>query len=123
MQPSATGDFMRHPVSTSLLGSLDGAEVEIGVVGLVIEPGAPDDAQPGAGEDAHGMRVIAATLASSRIDAAGPQVGVARVVGQTSDGAAQSMVAGPAKAHAARLARLVGQRDDAGLGGQPIVAG
>ena len=69
------------------------------------------------------MRVIAAACSRAAVDAAGPSVGMARVVGQASDGTAQAMIAGPAEAHAARLARLVGHWHDAGLGGQPIVIG
>ena len=47
---------------------------------------------------------------------------VARVVGQAGDGGAQAVVARPAECDGLGLAGLVGQRGDAGLGGEVIVA-
>ena len=69
------------------------------------------------------MGMIAASLSSCCVQAASPEIGVARVVGHAGDGFAQPMIAGPAKAHAAGLARLIGDRHDASLGGESVIAG
>ena len=94
-----------------------------GFIGCVIGPGTPDDAQPGAREDANCVRMIATAGAGRAVDASSPLIGVARVVGQAGNGLAQAMVAGPSKGHAAGLARLVGDRDGAGLSGQLVEGG
>ena len=41
-----------------LSGERGGGAVECGVVGDAVEPAAVDDADPGAGEDADGVRVV-----------------------------------------------------------------
>ena len=55
---------MRHPVSTRgcLKQPLGGAMLS-GVVGFAIDPCAPEHAQPGAREDANGVRMITAASA------------------------------------------------------------
>ena len=54
-------EVMRHPGSTPLRGSeREGAAVERRVIGFAIHPGTPDHAQPGASQDADGVRMIAA---------------------------------------------------------------
>ena len=59
------GHPVRHPGSTSLAGSeREGAAVKGWVVGLAVGPGTPDHAQPGSGQDADGVGVIAAACAS-----------------------------------------------------------
>ena len=88
---------MRHPVSTpscfeeKLSGAVLGR-----VVGFAIVPGAPDDAQPGTSEDTDGVRVVAASGLCLGVDAGGPGIGVARVVGQAGKSCAQAVIAGPA---------------------------
>jgi hypothetical protein len=110
---------MRHPVSTPICfeEQLSGAMLSR-VVGFAIGPGAPDDAQPGAGEDADGVRVVAAAGLGLGVDMGGPGIGVARVVGHAGESGTQSVVASPAEGDGLGLARLVGDRSDAGLGGE-----
>ena len=96
--------------------------MEVWVVGFAIDPGAPDDAQPGAREDANGVRMVAAARAGLRVDDGRPRRGVARVVGQAGQRGAQAVIAGPAEGHGLGLARGVGDGRDAGLGGELFVA-
>src|SRR2546423_15263707 len=97
---------MRHPVSTSFLQCLDGAEVKFGVVGLAVRPCTPDHPQPGASEDANGMRMVAATLTRSCVDVARPEAGMAGGVGPGGGGAGQGEGAGPAEIHPNPRCRL-----------------
>lgn len=59
-----------------------------GVVGLLVLPAAPDDVQPSAGEDAHGVGVVVASVAGSLVRVSGPGVGVVGVAGEVDDGTA-----------------------------------
>lgn len=80
---------MRHPVSTSrfssgrrvgLWGRVEEREspsVFVDVVGGAALPAAPEDADPSAGEDAHGVRVIAAKQAGRSFDGDGQALGIA----------------------------------------------
>src|SRR5918995_4951007 len=72
---------MRHPVST-LLSRREGlcCFVRLWIVGLMVGPGAPEDPDPGAGQNTDGMGVIAA--ASPLVDVGGPGGGMARIVGE-----------------------------------------
>src|SRR2546421_10134458 len=79
---------MTPPVSTScgdwlcgLPGECGGGAVPGGVVGDAFEPAGPDDADPGAGEDADGVRVVRAAGAGGAGDFRGPGAGVAAVNG------------------------------------------
>ncbi len=114
---------MRHPVSTPSCfeEQLSGAVLS-GVVGFAIVPGAPDDAQPSASEDANGVRVVAAPGLGLGVDVSGPGIGMARVVGQAGKRCAQTVIAGPAEDDRLGLARCVGDGSDAGLGGEVLVA-
>ena len=107
---------MRHPVSTPRRFE-HGLKPAVGgwIVGFAIDPSAPDDTQPGAAEDAHGVRVIATPAACVRVNGGGPCAGMAGVVGQGRQGTAQPVIAGPAEGHGLVLARGVGDRSDAGL--------
>ena len=112
---------MRHPVSTGRESS-DGLELlqgsmPFGLVGLLVAPGAPEDAQPGASEDADGVGMVAAASPSALVDGRGPGRGVARVVGEAGECASQAMVAGPAEEDTECFAALVGDRRDTGFGG------
>jgi hypothetical protein len=60
-----------------------------GVVGGVVLPDAPDDADPGASQDAHGLGVSAGALEGLGVDAGRPWGGVAGVVGEVDDRVAQ----------------------------------
>src|SRR5262245_51143157 len=97
---------MRRPVST--LGCERPVEVAVagGVVGGAVLPDAPDDAQPGAAEDAEGVRVVVAAGAGALVDVVGPGVVLAAVVGEDGDGVAQGFVARPAEAGDFLLARF-----------------
>src|SRR5262245_55238759 len=100
---------MSCPVSTLhrliLLGQLLERAVPVGVVGGVGGPALPDDVDPGAGEDAHGVRVVVAAGSGTGVELGGPGVLVTAVAGEVADGVAQLLVHGPA------------ERDDAGLAG------
>ena len=118
---------MRSPVS-SRLGlilveeSLQGL-VLCGVVGGSVLPALPDDVEPGAGEDADGVRVVVASAAGSVVDVGGPGVGVSGVGGEVADGVAQLFVAGPAEADDSALAGLSGRGRDAGEAEQRLAGG
>ena len=107
---------MRHPVSTPVSsgGAFGCGEMFGGVVWDAVLPGAPEDAHPGAGEDADGVGVLAATGAGSAVDGGGPDTGVSGVVGEACDGEAQPFVAGPAEDDAAAFAGGVGDGADPG---------
>jgi hypothetical protein len=121
---------MTLPVSTSgrvLLSGLSGergcSAVSGGVVRDAVDPAAPDDADPGAGQDAHGVGVVLASAAGVVVDAGGPRAWVAAVVGEGDDRVAESFVAGPAELHRAVLAGLAGDRgDDMALCGELLGA-
>src|SRR3990172_8591618 len=65
---------VRRPVST--LGREEAVEVAVagGVVGGAVLPYAPDDAQPGATEDADRVRVVVAAGEGALVDVFGPGV-------------------------------------------------
>src|SRR5579863_10739726 len=120
---------MTPPVSTSgrdllgrLFGECGGGSVHGGVVGDAVEPAAPYDADPGAGEDADGVGVVLAAGAGVAVDLGGPGAGVPAVVGEGGDGGAEPLVAGPAEVHVAVLAGLAGDRGDAGERGDGVGA-
>src|SRR5215218_884073 len=81
-----------------------------GVVGGVVLPDAPDDADPGASQDAHGLGVSAGALEGLGVGAGRPWGGVAGVVGEVDDGVAQLLVARPAEPDATAGARGAGDR-------------
>ena len=114
---------MRHPVSTPCYVESQRGAMAGWVVGAAIDPHAPQDANPSAGQNADGVWMIAAAGARGGIDTCRPSRSVTRVVGETSDGEAQAMIAGPAEGDAAMLAGLVSQRRHAGLCGQLCVGG
>ena len=117
---------MRHPVSTPALlrgcWEVSGAAVEAGFVGFSGLPATPEDAEPGASEDADSVRMIAAAISGASVDVSGPRRAVARVVGEADDGLAKTLVARPAEGDAALLAGCVGDGSDTGFRGELIVA-
>src|SRR5512147_52933 len=113
---------MRHPVSScESLVVRDGGVMQLLVVEGAIVPGAPKDAYPGAGEDANGMGMIAASAASALVDVCCPGGCVSGVVGEAGDGPSQAMVACPAEDDTAAPGG-VGDRADAGFGGEVVGA-
>ena len=93
------------------------------LVGAMVLPAAPEDATPGAGEDADGMRMAAATRASTLVDQGRPAGAVSGVVGKGGEGTAQAFVARPAEDDGAVLAGGVGDGRQAGLGGELGIGG
>jgi hypothetical protein len=53
-----------------------------GVIGLAVGPGAPEDADPGPGQDADGVGVIASARSGAGVDVGGPRALVPGVVGE-----------------------------------------
>src|SRR2546425_602788 len=76
-----------------------------GVVRGVGGPAGPDDAQPGASEDAEVVWMTLATSPGLGVDVGGPGGAVARVVDQDLKGFACAGVGGPAEADGFVLAR------------------
>jgi hypothetical protein len=89
------------------------AAAAVGVVGGVGVPAGPDDAEPGAGEDAYGVCVAAASGAGVAVDAFGPGGGVAGLVGVEGERLARLGVGGIAKGDGALLAAAFGHWDGA----------
>jgi hypothetical protein len=112
--------FVTLPVSTSCGGWLrecGRSAVLGGVVGDVVLPAAPDDADPGSREDAHGVWVVFAGCACLVVDVCCPGAFVSAVVGEGGHGLAESFVAGPSEMHRLVFARGFGDRCAAGEGG------
>ncbi len=97
--------------------------VFFGVVADFGLPAVPDDVEPGAGEDADGVRVVVASLAGALVEVGGPGVGVSGVAGEVGDGVAELFVAGPAEGDGAELAGLSGRGCGAGEAGQGLRGG
>jgi hypothetical protein len=85
-----------------------------GFVGSVFPPAFPDDAGPGAGQDADRVGVIAAALERPPVHIGCPDRALSRVVGKTRQGLAQFVIAGPPEGHRTMLSRRVGNRRNAG---------
>ena len=68
-----------------------------GVVGDAVLPAAPDDVEPGSGEDADGVGVVVVAGAGALVEVGGPGVVVVAVAGEVDDGAAELFVYGPAE--------------------------
>ena len=66
-----------------------------GVVGGAVLPAAPDEVEPGAGEDAHGVRVVLTAVPGLVVDGRGPGAGVPGVGGEVADGVAELMADRP----------------------------
>jgi hypothetical protein len=104
------------------LGEVESAVVAGWVVGFSVDPGAPPDADPGSGEDAGGVGMVAPAGPGAAVDVGGPTRAVAGVVGEAGDCGAQAVVASPSEDDAAAFAGGVGDGTDAGLGGERVVA-
>src|SRR5437867_2429608 len=117
---------MRHPVSTiarSGSGERLRSAMPRDVVGRAILPAAPEDARPRAGENADRMLMPTATGAGALIDESRPGRGMTGVIGEGREGAAQALVAGPAKDHGLVLAGGMRDGRQAALGGELFVTG
>jgi hypothetical protein len=91
--------------------------VFVGVVGGVGVPAGPDDAEPGAGDDAVGVGVAFAAVAGVAVEALGPSWLHPGVVGEGGDCLAGAGVGGPAEVDASGLARGFGDGCGAAFGG------
>src|SRR2546430_11146722 len=85
------------------------AAVEGGIEGGAVLPAAPDDPDPGAGQDPDGVRMPAAAAGCGGVDASGPGVGHAAAVGEVHHGGAEFLAARPAEHGLAALAGLAGR--------------
>lgn len=92
------------------------------IVGHAILPCSPEDAQPSASEDAHGMRMLASSSSGVLINFGGPRAWMSGVVCKAGDGGAQAFVVGSSPGDAARFTALISDGRDAGLGGEMILA-
>src|ERR1700722_14660446 len=120
---------MTLPVSTSCRKFFPGVPVEgcsgavfARVIRYAVDPAGPDDADPGAGQDADGVRVVLAAGSGLVVDVGGPGAGVPAVVSEDRHGAAEPLVAGPAEVHGTVLAGLLGHGGDARQGGDAVGA-
>src|SRR3970282_115404 len=117
---------MRRPVSTprplSTMEDRCGA-VAGGVVEFSSLPATPENTDPAPGQNADGVRMVTAASAGPTVDGSRPRRRVPRVVGEGREGLTQALVAGPAEADPAVLARRVGDRCDAGLSGELLFGG
>src|SRR5215469_2555693 len=124
------GTVMTLPVSTSSSG-LAGNLLSQGrrramqgrVVGSAVDPARPDDADPGAGQYADGVRVVLAGGAGVAVDLGGPWAGMPAVVGEGRHGLAEPLVAGPAEADGAVLSGLFRDGGDPGQGRDGVGSG
>ena len=94
-----------------------------GAVGDAVLPAVPDDVEPGAGQDAHGVGMVVAAGSGAVVEVGGPGVGVSAAVGEVGDGVAQLFVAGPAEPDGAELSGLAGRGCCAGQAGQRFGGG
>src|SRR5512139_129605 len=76
---------MTLPVSTSGRLKLSSVAVPVRVVSDLVGPAAPDDADPGAGQDADGVGMVVAAGSGRGVDLRGPGAGVSAVVGECGD--------------------------------------
>ncbi len=121
------GPPMSSPVSSRfVISALDESlerSVSVGVVRGVVLPAVPDDVEPGAGEDSHGVWVVVSTGDGAVVEVGGPDVSASRVAREVGDGVAQLFVAGSAKADGSDLSGLPGGGCDSGQAGQRFWSG
>ena len=94
---------MRLPVSTPGGDELLEGGVLVGVVGGLVLPESPDDAAPGAAEDADRVGVGATAAAGALVDVGGPGIVVSAAVGERAYRVAQAVITCPAEARALPL--------------------
>jgi hypothetical protein len=91
-----------------------------GVVGALVVPAAVDDANPGAGEDSHGVGVVVSARAGSVVDVGCPSALVSAVVSEGGQCSAEAFVACPAEVHGVLFAGRFGDGSDPGQGGHGV---
>src|SRR6266542_2764600 len=96
---------MSSPKSTPWRDDALQGAVASRVVGLTVLPTAPEDADPGAGEDACGVGMRLALLAVPTVELLSPRAGADGVLGKVDQGLAQRLVACPAEGDDVVLAR------------------
>lgn len=79
-----------------------------GFVGDSVLPAAPDDVEPGAGEDADRVGVVVSSGDGAVVHVGGPGVGVSAVAGEVGDGVAELFVCGPTESDVFDFAGLAG---------------
>src|SRR5664279_1103170 len=84
------------------------------VVDGVVLPAAPDDVDPGAGQDADGVLVVAFPGEGFGVEVGGPGVVETGVAGEITERIAELLVGSPAEGHCFDLAGLPGRRGDSG---------
>ena len=94
-----------------------------GVVGGAALPAAPDDVDPGAGEDARGLRVVLTAVPGLVVDGRGPGAGVPGAGGEVADGVAGLMVDRPPERAGGVAAGRAGDRRGPGERGSRPGAG
>src|ERR1700737_5341828 len=94
-----------------------------GGVGDSVLLAVPADVEPGAGEDAHGVRVVVSSGDGAGVHVGGPGVGVSAVAGEVGDGFAELFVCGPTESDVFDFAGLAGGGRDAGQAGQRFRGG
>ncbi len=114
---------MRRPVSTLLREECVEGAVLGGVVGRVALPAAPEDAGPGASEDAQGVGVVAAADAGALVDVSWSWVPASCAVGKDAHVFAQALVADLAEGSVVAFSGLDCDWGLAGVGGERVVGG
>jgi hypothetical protein len=117
-QPPGSGSLRLILVEEGLEGTVGGR-----VVGDAVLPAAPDDVYPGAGQDAHGVRVVAATGDGPVVQVGGLGAGTAGVAGEVTEGVTQLLVRSPAEGDGLDLARLSGGGRNPGQARQGVSGG
>src|SRR5262245_51021299 len=95
--------FLSQPFLFVDVGGVDG-----GVVAGFVSPAGPDDAQPGAGEDAQSVGVVFAAGSGVVVDGGGPGAAVAAVVGEGHQGLSGAAVDGVSEVDGAVFAGFFG---------------
>ena len=114
---------MSSPKSTPWRDDALQGAVASRVVGLTVLPTAPEDADPGAGEDACGVGMRLALLAVPTVELLSPRAGADGVLGKVDQGLAQLLVACPAEGDDVVLARGTRRGHCASQCGQGLGAG
>jgi hypothetical protein len=118
---------MSSPVSSRCVivpgdDALEGLVAGRGAGGVAL-PAVPDDIQPGAGENAHGVGVVFAADDGVVVELGGPGAGASGVAGEVPDGVAQLLVGRLAVADQLGLASQTSGGGDAGRTDQRLGGG
>ena len=109
-----------RPGSLTAIAYRDGTEICRTTMTTAGDPRLSDQIEPGAGEDADGVRVVVFACSGLLIEVLRPGVGSSRVAREVADGVAKLFVARPAESDGSGLAGLSGGRRDAGEAGQGL---